>query len=59
MHRALGPYLAASVAIAGASLITVPSAAPSLPDVQVREIQLLDVDTADSPLGDPPTPSWL
>ena len=52
MHRALGPYLTASVAIAGASLITVPSVAPRLPDVQVREIQLTDVDTADSPLGD-------
>ena len=52
MHRALGPYLIASVAIAGASLITVPSVAPRLPDVQVREIQLTDVDTADSPLGD-------
>ncbi|MBV8177999.1 MAG: PE-PPE domain-containing protein [Mycobacterium sp.] len=26
--------------------------APPLPDVQVREIQLVDVDTADSPLGD-------
>jgi PE-PPE domain len=52
MHRALGPYLTASVAIAGASLITVPSVAPPLPHVQVREIQLIDVDTADSPLGD-------
>jgi hypothetical protein len=52
MHRALGPYLNVSVAIAGASLITVPSVAPPSPDVQVREIQLIDVDTADSPLGD-------
>jgi hypothetical protein len=52
MHRALGPYLTASVAIAGASLITVPSVAAPLPHVQVREIQLIDVDTADSPLGD-------
>jgi hypothetical protein len=52
MHRALGPCLIASVAIAGASPITFPAAAPQLPDVQVREIQLLDVDTADSPLGD-------
>jgi hypothetical protein len=50
MYRALGPYLTAGVAIAGASLITVPSAAPPLPNVQAREIQLLD--TADSPLGD-------
>jgi hypothetical protein len=52
MHRALGPYLTASVAIAGATLITVPSVAPPLPHVQVREIQLIDVDTPDSPLGD-------
>jgi hypothetical protein len=52
MHRALGPYLTASVAIAGASLITVPSGAPLLPGVQVREIQLTSVDTANSPLGD-------
>jgi hypothetical protein len=51
MYRALGPYLIAGVAIAGASLITVPSAAPPLPHVQVREIQLIDVDTAESPLG--------
>jgi hypothetical protein len=52
MHRALGPCLIAGVAIAGASLITVPTVAPPSPDVQVREIQLIDVDTADSPLGD-------
>jgi hypothetical protein len=52
MYRALGPCLSAGVAIAGASLIIVPSAAPPLPHVQVREIQLTDVDTADSPLGD-------
>ena len=52
MHRALGPYLTVSVAIAGASLVTVPSAAPPLPHVQVREIQLIDIDTAESPLGD-------
>ena len=45
-------YLTASVTIAGASLMTVPSGAPQLPNVQVREIQLTDVDTADSPLGD-------
>src|ERR1700731_263709 len=52
MHRALGPYLTASVAIAGASLIVVPPVAPSPRNVQVRAIQLTDVDTADSPLGD-------
>jgi hypothetical protein len=52
MHRALGPYLTAGVAIAGASLITVPLLAPPSADVQVREIQLIDVDTAESPLGD-------
>ncbi len=52
MHRALEPYLTASVAVAGASLIIVPSATPPLPNVQVREIQLTSVDTAESPLGD-------
>jgi PE-PPE domain-containing protein len=35
-----------------ANLTTVPSAAPPLPHAQVREIQLIDVNTADSPLGD-------
>src|ERR1700751_142635 len=52
MQQALWPYAIAGIALVGANLITVPSAAPPLPHVQVREIQLTDVDTADSPLGD-------
>jgi hypothetical protein len=52
MHRPLEPFLTAGVAIACASLIVVPPVAPPPPNVQVREIQLTDVDTADSPLGD-------
>src|SRR3984893_7750190 len=41
-----------SVAITGAGLIAVASVSPSVPNVQVRAVQLADVDTADSPLGD-------
>jgi hypothetical protein len=45
--------LTVGVAITGASMIAVASLAPPSPrNVQVREIQLTDVDTADSPLGD-------
>ncbi len=52
MQQPLRPYAAAGVALVVASLITVPSVAPPSPrNVQVREIQLTDVDTADSPLG--------
>ena len=43
--------LTINVAITGAGLITVASGSPSLPNDQVREIRLVDVDTADSPLG--------
>src|ERR1700761_8005294 len=43
-------HLAAGVALVGASLLVVPSVAPSPRTVQVHAIQL--VDTADSPLGD-------
>jgi PE-PPE domain len=50
--RALRPYVSAGVALVGASLIAVPAVAPPLPHVQVREIRLIDVDTAESPLGD-------
>jgi PE-PPE domain len=42
--------LTISVAITGAGLIAVASVSPSVPNVQVRAIQL--VDTAESPLGD-------
>jgi hypothetical protein len=52
MQRPLRPYAIAGVALVGAGLITVPSVARPIPDVQVREIQLIDVDTAGSPLGD-------
>ncbi len=52
MQQALRPYATAGVALVGASLITLPAVAPPLPRVQVREIQLVDVGTADSPLGD-------
>ena len=44
--------LTISVAFTGAGLIAVAPALPSVPNVQVREIQLVYVDTADSPLGD-------
>jgi hypothetical protein len=44
--------LTIGVAITGAGLIAVPSVSPSVPNVQVRAVQLADVDTADSPLGD-------
>ncbi len=44
--------LTISVAITGAILLVIPSVAPSPRNVQVREIQLTGVDTADSPLGD-------
>jgi hypothetical protein len=44
--------LTISVAITGAGLIAVASVSPSVPNVQVRAVQLADVDTADSPLGD-------
>jgi hypothetical protein len=46
--------LTISVAITGAGLIAVASVSPSVPNVQVRAVQLADVDTADSPLGDGP-----
>jgi hypothetical protein len=44
--------LTIGVAITGAGLIAVASVLPSVPNVQVRNIRLVDVDTADSPLGD-------
>jgi PE-PPE domain-containing protein len=44
------PTLVAGVALAG--LIGVPSVAPPLPHLLVRDVQLIDVDTAESPLGD-------
>ena len=44
--------LTAGVAIVGTGVLVVPTVEPSLRNVQVREIQLTDVDTADSPLGD-------
>ena len=44
--------LTISLAITGAGLIAVASVSPSVPNVQVRAVQLADVDTADSPLGD-------
>jgi hypothetical protein len=43
--------LTISVAITGAGLIAVASVSPSIPNVH-RAVQLVDVDTADSPLGD-------
>jgi PE-PPE domain-containing protein len=46
------PTLVAGVVVVGASLIAVPSVAAPLPHVQVHEIQLVNVDTAESPLGD-------
>jgi PE-PPE domain len=49
-RRSRSAHLTAGVAIVGASLLVVPSVAPSPRTVQVRAIQL--VDTADSPLGD-------
>ena len=52
MQQGLRPYVVAGVALFGASLITVPSVAPPIPTVQHREIRLIDLDTADSPLGD-------
>ena len=45
-------HLTAGVAIAGAGVLVVPSVASSPRNVQVRDIQLVDVDTAESPLGD-------
>ncbi len=44
--------LTCGVAITGAGLITVASVSPSIPSIQVHEVQLTDVDTAESPLGD-------
>jgi PE-PPE domain len=46
-----GGLLAVGAMVSG-GLLVVPSVAPSPRPVQVREIQLTDVDTADSPLGD-------
>jgi PE-PPE domain len=44
--------LTAGVAVVGTGLLVIPSVKPSSPAVQVRAIQLVDVDTAESPLGD-------
>jgi PE-PPE domain-containing protein len=44
--------LTVSVAITAAGMIAVASGSPSAPNHQVREIRLVDVDTAESPLGD-------
>jgi hypothetical protein len=52
MQQALRPYVTAGAALVAASLIAVLSVAPPLPAVQVREIRLINVDTAASPLGD-------
>src|ERR1700757_2861767 len=45
-------HLTAGLAIVGAGLLVIPSVASSPANVQIREIQLIDVDTAESPLGD-------
>jgi len=52
MAHALGAYLTTGFAVAGAGLIAVAPASPPAPSIQVRAVQLTDVDTADSPLGD-------
>ena len=52
MHKKQRPYAIAGVALLGAGLIAVTSVGPPPRAVQVRESQLLDVDTAGSPLGD-------
>src|SRR3984957_276542 len=44
--------LTAGVAIVGTGVLVVPTVEPSPRNVQVREIQLTDVDTAESQLGD-------
>jgi hypothetical protein len=51
-YRSRSAHLTAGVAIVGAGLLVLPSVAPSPRNVQIREIQLIDVDTAESPLGD-------
>jgi len=51
-YRSRSAHLTAGVAIVGAGLLVVPSVASSPRNVQIREIQLIDVDTAESPLGD-------
>jgi len=45
-------YLSTGVAITGAGLIAVSPVSPPAPQPQTRAVQLTDVDTADSPLGD-------
>jgi hypothetical protein len=45
-------YVNAGVAIAGASLIAVPTVTSPTPAVQAREVQLISGDSADSLLGD-------
>jgi hypothetical protein len=52
MHRVPRLLLAASVAIAGVSLIAVTPVTPRTIDVQARAVRLISGDTADSPLGD-------
>ena len=51
MHEKQRLYSSAGVALLGAGLIAAPPAPPLAPHVQAREIQLVDVDTAESPLG--------
>lgn len=51
-HWSRSAHLIAGVAIVGAGLLVVPSVAPSPRNIQGRDIQLVDVDTAESPLGD-------
>jgi hypothetical protein len=52
INSSVAAALTFGVAITGAALIAVASVSPSVPNVQVRAIQLTDVDTADSPLGE-------
>jgi hypothetical protein len=52
MGHVFRAHVASGVAIAGAGLIAVAPMSPPPPNAQVRAVQLTDVDTADSPLGD-------
>jgi PE-PPE domain len=52
MGPVLRPYLTAGISVALVGLTAVPTVASPLPGAQVRAIQLTNVDTPDSPLGD-------
>jgi hypothetical protein len=52
MRDALRPYLTAGVSAAVVSLTAAPAMVSPPPGVQVRAIQLINVDGPDSPLGD-------